>query len=69
MGKVIIIESKAIRKYLEQLKEMGEDISEYQDLYGYSIGETEERMSLYEYPEYDFNVTKEMTNLEIPDIV
>lgn len=69
MGKVIIIESKAIRKYLEQLQEMGEDISEYQDLYGYSIGETEERMSLYEYPEYDFKVTKEMTNLEIPDIV
>jgi len=69
MGKVIIIESKAIRKYLEQLIEMGEDISEYRDLYGYSIGETEKRMSLYEYPEYSFNVTKEMTNLEIPDIV
>jgi lysine 2,3-aminomutase len=48
---------------------MGEDISEYRDLYGYSIGETEERMSLYEYPEYDFSVTKEMTNLEIPDMV
>lgn len=67
MGKVIIIESKAIRKYLEQLQEMGEDISEYNDLYGYSIGETEERMPVYEYPEYDFRITEEMTNLEIPE--
>lgn len=67
MGKVIIIESKSIRKYLEQLQEMGEDISEYKDLYGYSIGETEERMPVYEYPRYEFDVTDNMTNLKIPD--
>ncbi len=65
MGKVIIIESKSISEYLEQLEEMGEDLSEYKDLYGYSIGETEQRMPIYEYPEYDFETTDEMTNLEV----
>ena len=65
MGKVIIIESKSISEYLKQLEEMGEDIEEYKDIYGYSIGETEARMPLYEYPDYDFMITEEMTNLEI----
>jgi lysine 2,3-aminomutase len=66
MGKVVIIESKSISEYLEQLEEMGEDIAEYEGLYGYSIGETEPRLPIYEYPEYDYGVTDEMTNLEIP---
>ena len=67
MGKVVIIESKSISEYLRQLEEMGEDITEYQGLFGYSVGETESRMSLYEYPAYDFNATTEFTHLEIPD--
>ncbi|MCK5322570.1 MAG: hypothetical protein KAJ45_00445 [Desulfobulbaceae bacterium] len=65
MGKVVIIESKSISEYLNQLEEMGEKISEYETLYGYSIGETEARMSIYEYPRYNYNVTEELTNLEI----
>ncbi|MDA3779055.1 MAG: KamA family protein [Bacteroidales bacterium] len=65
MGKVIIVESKPIAKYLEQLEEMGEDINNYKNVWGYSIGETEERMSIYEYPNYDFENTEEITNLEI----
>ena len=65
MGKVIIIESKSISEYLNQLEEMGEDISDYDNIWGYSIGETEPRMSLYEYPDYDFTITKEYTNLEL----
>ncbi|MBN2274829.1 MAG: KamA family protein [Bacteroidales bacterium] len=65
MGKVIIIESKSISEYLQQLEDIGEDISEYESIWGYSIGETEPRMSVYEYPDYDFNVVEEMTNLEI----
>ncbi|HKJ42463.1 MAG TPA: hypothetical protein VKA27_10245 [Sunxiuqinia sp.] len=65
MGKVIIIESKSIGEYLEQLNNMGEDISEYESLYGYSIGETEFRIPVYEYPEYEFTATEEMTNLQI----
>jgi len=65
MGKVVIIESKSISEYLGQLEEMGENIAEYEGLYGYSIGETEKRLSVFEYPEYDFKVTKEITNLEV----
>ncbi|MCP4659395.1 MAG: KamA family protein [bacterium] len=65
MGKVIIIESKSISEYLRQLEDIGEDVSEYEDLWGYSIGETEPRMPLYEYPDYDFQVTDELTNLEL----
>ncbi len=65
LGKITIVESKSLSEYFRQLKDMGEDISEYKDLYGYSIGETEVRMPIFEYPKYDFEVTKEMTNLEI----
>ena len=62
MGRVVIIESKSVSEYLEQLRQMGEDPAEYEGLYGYSIGETEPRMPLYEYPEYDFQVTPELTH-------
>lgn len=65
MEKVIIIESKSISEYLEQLQEMGEDIIEYEGIYGYSIGQTEPRMAMYDYPDYDFSVTREFTNLDM----
>ena len=65
MGKVVIIESKSIGEYLDQLQEMGENITEYEGIYGYSIGETEPRVPVYEYPEYDFELTEELSNLDI----
>jgi lysine 2,3-aminomutase len=65
MGKVIIIESKSIYDYLKQLDSMGEDRSEYETIYGYSIGETEPRTPIYEYPEYDYEVTDDITNYEL----
>jgi lysine 2,3-aminomutase len=65
IGKIIIVESKSISEYLRQLEEIGEDISEYQGVWGYSLGETEPRMPIYEYPEYDFKVTQKYTNLAI----
>lgn len=65
MGKVIIIESKSISEYLQQLEDIGENISEYESIWGYSIGETEPRLSIYEYPEYEFDLEEEMTNLKI----
>ncbi|MCD4770355.1 MAG: KamA family protein [Bacteroidales bacterium] len=65
MGKVIIIESKSISEYLGQLEEMGENPMEYESIWGYSLGETEPRMPVYEYPDYKFSITKEITNLEI----
>ncbi|UCG28820.1 MAG: KamA family protein [Bacteroidales bacterium] len=65
MGKVVIIESKSISEYLDQLQEMGEDISEYDGIYGYSIGETEPRVPVYEYPEYEFELTEDLSNIDI----
>jgi len=68
MGKVVIIESKSVSEYLRQMDELGEDISEYQDAFGYSLGETEPRMPLYEYPDYDFRISEELTNLELAEV-
>ena len=65
MGKVVIIESKSISEYLSQMDEIGEDTGEYETVFGYSLGETEPRMPLYEYPPYEFEVTKALTNLEL----
>lgn len=65
IGKVVIIESKPIGEYLHQLEEMGEDRKEYSSVWGYSIGETEPRLSIFDYPGYDFKITNKLTNLEI----
>jgi len=63
MDRVIIIESKSINEYLSQLEDMGENLEDYQSIYGYSIGETENRVPIYDYPDYDYESTEEMTNL------
>ncbi len=65
IGKVIIIESKPIGEYLHQLEEMGEEVKEYESIWGYSIGETEPRMPIFEYPSFAFETTNRMTNLEV----
>jgi lysine 2,3-aminomutase len=44
---------------------LGEDTAEYGSLFGYSMGETEPRLPLYEYPEYDYQVTDTFTNLDL----
>jgi lysine 2,3-aminomutase len=64
-GKVIIIESKSIHEYLNQLEELGEQKEDYEGLYGYSLGQTESRVPIYEYPEYNFKLTEEYSNLEV----
>ena len=63
MGKVIIPESKTLTEYLKQLDNYGENVNEYETLFGYSIGETESRMKIYEYPEYDYELTDELSNI------
>lgn len=65
MGRVNIIESKPIYNYLEQIESMGEDQDEYSNVWGYSIGETESRLPIFEYPEYKYPVTGKMTNLRV----
>lgn len=65
MGKVLIIESKSVSEYLEQMESLGESPADYEGLYGYSIGVTEPRMPLYECSDYDYEVTGDYTNLQI----
>ncbi|MCD6200308.1 MAG: KamA family protein [Bacteroidales bacterium] len=65
MGRIRIIESKSIAAYLRQMKEMGEDLSEYEAIFGYSLGETEKRQPVYTYPEYNFRITHEINNLQL----
>lgn len=65
LGKMIIIESKPVGEYLNQLREMGENVQEYQSIWGYSISETEPRLPVFEYPEYDFKVTEHISNFDI----
>ena len=65
MGKVLIIESKSIHEYHNQLEEFGEETEEYAGLYGYSMGQTEERLPVFEYPDYSYEMTKDYTNLDI----
>ncbi len=50
MEKVVIIESKSISEYLEQLDELGENVSEYESIWGYSLAETETVCPLFQYP-------------------
>jgi lysine 2,3-aminomutase len=64
IGKFVIIESKSVANYLEQLEDMDEDKREYASIWGYSIGETEPRTSIYEYPDFDFQLTGEITNFK-----
>jgi lysine 2,3-aminomutase len=65
MGKVIVIEPKAVAAYLRQLDELGEDVSEYEDVWGYSLGVTEPRPPLFEYPTTELEMTEELTNFEM----
>jgi lysine 2,3-aminomutase len=65
LGNFVVVESKTMRQYLRQLERMGENPQDYSMVYGYSIGETEPRISIYEYPEYEFEVTEKYTNLEV----
>ena len=66
MDKVIIIESKSISEYLQQLRDIGENTSDYESIWGYSVGETEPRIPLYDYPAYEFEVTEKFTNFGMP---
>ena len=62
MEEVYIVESKSVGAYLRQLKEYGENPNHYSTIWYYTIGQTERRFKLYEYPEYDFNTTDKLTH-------
>lgn len=65
MEEVIIVESKPIGEYLRQLEHMGEKAEDYSTIWGYSIGETESRFPVFEYPKYNFEITKKFSNLKL----
>ncbi|WP_455586706.1 KamA family radical SAM protein [Bacteroides sp.] len=65
MGQIYIVENKSLAAYLRQLGKMGEDPEDYATIWAYTKGETEPRFSLYEYPEFDFQITDRMSNLEV----
>jgi len=62
MVQIVIIESKSINDYLKQIEKIGEDPDEYKTIWGYSLSDTEKRMPIYSYPEYDFNTTSKLKN-------
>jgi lysine 2,3-aminomutase len=66
-GRVLVIESKSIARYLEQLEQMGESREDYETLYGYSLALTEPRMPLYEYPAQDRATTDRLTHFELDE--
>ena len=66
MPKVAIIESKSISEYLSQLAGMGEDPGEYETIWGYSLGVTEPRMPIYDYPRFGFKATTRLSNIRLP---
>lgn len=63
-GGVTIVESKPISKYLRQLEKMGQNINEYQSIWGYSLNETEEWSPVFQYPVYPFEITEHYTNVK-----
>lgn len=65
LGKMTIIESKPIARYLKQLEDMGEDIKEYRSIWCFSLGVTEIRSPLFEYPPYDYKLTGQMSNIKV----
>ncbi|SFV70600.1 Lysine 2,3-aminomutase [hydrothermal vent metagenome] len=64
LGKIKIIESKSIRDYLKQIESYGENLAEYLSIWGYSISQTEERTSIYQYSKYDYKVSSNFTNFD-----
>ena len=67
MGNIYITENKSIAAYLRQIDKMGEDIEDYSSIWTYTQGETEPRFRLYEYPDFPFQISKKMSNLQIQD--
>lgn len=68
MGNVVIIESKSIKEFLNQMDSAGEDVEEYKTIWGYSSSETENRASIYQYPEYNYQVVDHLTNFFIESV-
>ncbi|MDO5570102.1 MAG: KamA family protein [Bacteroidales bacterium] len=60
---ILIRERKSLAEYLRQLKKMGENIGWYDSIWSFRKAKTESRFPIYEYPDFDFEITKKYTNL------
>ncbi|MCD8183430.1 MAG: KamA family protein [Bacteroides sp.] len=65
LGEVYIVENKSVASYLRQLQAMGEETEDYATIWNYTEGKTEPRFSLYEYPDFPFQITERMSNLDL----
>lgn len=66
LSKFPIVESKSIAEYLSQLAGMGEEPEEYKTIWGYSLGATEPRTPIFDYPPFGYKVTRRLTNIRLP---
>jgi len=64
IGDIYITENKSVAAYLRQLQTLGEDVEDYKSVWNYTESKTEPRFKLYEYPDYDFKTTDEISNIE-----
>jgi lysine 2,3-aminomutase len=65
MGKLTFIESTSVAGYLMQLSEMGENIDEYNGVFGYSICDTELQSPVFNYPQALTGLTDVISNLKL----
>jgi lysine 2,3-aminomutase len=63
---VIIVESKSVNEYIQQLEKKGEMIGDYENLYGYSIFATEKRKRIFEFVNDETANTKNYNHFEQP---
>ncbi len=62
MGEVFIIENRSVGSYLRELESMGEKRSDYESIWRYTSGETEQVFPLFDYPDCGFTPTTSITN-------
>jgi len=65
-GAIYITENKSILAYLKQLEQLGEDVADYQSIWGYTEGVTEPKFKLYEYPDFQFRPTERLNHFRSP---
>lgn len=63
MPVIYIKENKSVEEYLCQLSEMGEQRTDYESIWQYTDGRTEERFPFYEYPSPLNGITERYTHL------
>jgi lysine 2,3-aminomutase len=63
MPVIYIKENKSVEEYLCQLAEMGEQRTDYESIWQYTDGRTEERFPFYEYPSPLKGTTERYTHL------